>query len=114
MLSEGLPLQARGSQHFIYSAGLFDYLRESKAQTLICALYDLLAEGGLLAVGNLVAPNEFYWGAEFLMDWTMLYRTREEMFRLATLLPDSAEVELLVEPSEAYHFLVVRKPNSKR
>lgn len=109
MLSEGIPLQAPGSQHFIYSSGLFDYLRESRAQILIRALYDLLAEGGLLAVGNLVAPNEFFWGAEFLMDWTLLYRTRDEMIKLTALLPDSAEVELVDEPSAAYHFLRIRK-----
>jgi hypothetical protein len=109
MLGEGLPLQSPKSQHFIYSAGLFDYLRESKAQSLVRALYELLVDGGLLVVGNLVAPNEHFWGAEFLMDWTLLYRTRDEMRRLASHLPESAEVEVAVEPSGAYHFLLIRK-----
>ena len=109
MLSEGLPLNAPESQHFIYSAGLFDYLRESRAKVLIRALYDLLASGGLLAIGTLVAPNHFFWGAEFLMDWTLLYRTREEMLRLADLLPETAEREVVLEPSGAYYFLLIRK-----
>jgi hypothetical protein len=109
MLSEGIPLQTPGSQHFIYSAGLFDYLRESRAQILVKALYDLLAKDGLLLVGNLVAPNEFFWGAEFLMDWTLLYRTRQEMLSLTALLPDSAQVELTEEATGAYHFLRIRK-----
>jgi len=109
MLSEGIPLQTPGSQHFIYSAGLFDYLRESRAQVLVRALYDLLAKDGLLLVGNLVAPNEFFWGAEFLMDWTLLYRTRDEMLSLTALLPRTAEVDLAEEPSGAYHFLRIRK-----
>jgi hypothetical protein len=43
------------------------------------------------------------------MDWTLLYRTREEMLRLTALLPDSAQVELANEPSGAYHFLRIRK-----
>lgn len=109
MLSEGLPLNTPGSHDYIYSAGLFDYLRESRAQGLVRGLYDLLAPGGRMAIGNLVAPNEFYWGAEFLMDWTLLYRTKEEMFQLADLLPESAEKEVVAEPSGAYYFLLVRK-----
>jgi hypothetical protein len=92
------------------SAGLFDYLREGRAQTLIRGLYELLAPGGLLAVGNAIAPQPMFWTPEFLGDWTLLYRTREEMLRLARLVPDGAEVEVVVEPGNAYYFLLVRRP----
>jgi hypothetical protein len=109
LLSDGVPLQEPSSQHFIFSTGLFDYVRESRAQTLIRTLYDLLADGGLLAVGNAVAPNEFFWSTEFLVDWTLLFRTEEEMMRLAALLPDSATREVVREKSGGYHFLLVRK-----
>ena len=109
MLSEGLPLREPGSQDFIFSSGLFDYLRESRARVLIRALYDLLADGGLLLVGNAVAPNEFFWAAEFLVDWTLLYRTRAEVLGLAASLPESAEIEVIEEPSGGYFFLRVRK-----
>ena len=109
LLNEGIPLQHPGSQHFVFSTGLFDYIRESRAQTLIGAIYDLLAVGGLMAIGNAVAPQDYFWTAEFLVDWTILYRTREEMLRLAALLPDSAEVEVILEPGGAYYFLLVRK-----
>ena len=109
MLNEGFPLQEPGTQNLIFSVGLFDYLRESRAQTLIPALYELLSDGGLLAIGNAVAPNEFYWGAEFLADWTLLYRTKDEMKDLAALLPGSAEVDVIAEPSGAYYFLLIRK-----
>jgi hypothetical protein len=109
LLSEGVPLQEPESQHFIFSTGLFDYIRESRAQTLIRAMYDLLTEGGLMAIGNAIAPQEFFWTAEFMVDWTILYRTREEMRQLASLLPDTAEVDVVVEPGEAYYFLLIRK-----
>jgi SAM-dependent methyltransferase len=111
MLSEGLPLREPGSQHFIYSTGLFDYVRESKAQTLLRGMYDLLAAGGFLTVGNAVAPNDHFWAPEFLGDWTILYRTRDEMRSLAALLPQEAELEITTEPSGAYYFLSVRKPS---
>jgi len=109
MLSEGLPLREPGSQDFIFSSGLFDYLRESRAKILIRALYDLLADGGLLLIGNALAPNEFFWAAEFLVDWTLLYRTREEVLGLAVNLPESAEIEVIEESSGGYYFLKVRK-----
>jgi SAM-dependent methyltransferase len=110
MLSEGLPLREPGSQHFIYSTGLFDYVRESRAKTLLRGMYDLLAAGGFLTVGNAIAPNEHFWTPEFLGDWTILYRTKEEMQTLAALLPEEAQVEITVEPGGAYYFLTIRKP----
>ncbi len=110
LLTEGLPMQWAEPQHMIVSAGLFDYLREGRAQALIRGLYDLLAPGGLLAVGNAIAPQPMFWSAEFLVDWTLLYRTREEMVNLARLIPDDAEVDVIVEPGNAYYFLLVRRP----
>jgi SAM-dependent methyltransferase len=110
LLTEGLPLQWAEPQDMIVSAGLFDYLREARAQALIRGLYDLLAPGGLLAVGNAIAPQPMFWSAEFLVDWTLLYRTREEMFNLARLIPDEAEIDVIVEPGNAYYFLLVRRP----
>lgn len=109
LLSEGIPLEEPASQHFIYSAGLFDYLRESRAQTLLRGLYELLAPGGMLAIGNAIAPNEFFWNMEFLVDWTLFYRTQAEMRQLASLLPEQAEIEIVPEPSGGYHFLLIRK-----
>ncbi len=113
MLSEGVPLREKGSQHLIFSAGLFDYLRDSRAQVLIEALYDFLAPGGLMMIGNALAPNEFFWAAEFLVDWSLLYRTKNEMKGLAARLPESAELEVVREPSGGYYFLKIRKPESQ-
>jgi SAM-dependent methyltransferase len=109
MISEGLPLREPNSQHVIFATGLFDYIRESRAQHLIRAMYEVLEVGGIIAIGNAVAPNEFFWEPEFVMDWTMLYRTRDEMSRLAALLPASAEVDVALEPGGAYYFLLIRK-----
>jgi hypothetical protein len=112
LLTDGVPLSQPRSQHLVFCAGLFDYLRESRAKILIRGLFDLLAEGGLLAIGNAVAPQEMFWSAEFLVDWTLLYRTEEEMLRLGALLPESAEVEVIKEPGQAYYFLLARRKKS--
>ncbi len=110
MLTEGLPLREPGSQHFIYAAGVFDYLKKFSAQKLIGAMYDLLAPGGLIAVGNAVAPNDFFWSAEMLTDWSLIYRNEEEMRELTRKLPESTEIEVVKEPNGAFFFLLVRKP----
>jgi extracellular factor (EF) 3-hydroxypalmitic acid methyl ester biosynthesis protein len=109
MISEGLPLKEPGSQQLIFATGLFDYIRESRAQDIVRAMYDLLEVGGLISIGNAIAPNDFFWEPEFVMDWTMFYRTRDEMTRLAELLPQNAHVEVVTEPGGAYFFLMIRK-----
>lgn len=110
LLNDPSLLPKKQPQNLIYSAGLFDYLREVKAQELIAGLYERLAPGGVLAVGNAKGPNDYFWSAEFVLDWTLLYRTREEMLRLAARLPEGAEVEVTLEPGNAYYFLMIRRP----
>ncbi|MCK6504078.1 PilZ domain-containing protein [Myxococcota bacterium] len=105
-----LPL-ARG-QHLVASSGLFDYLRDTTAQPLILALYDRLAPGGLLAIGNAIAPAEDFWSPEMVLDWTLIYRTEQDMRRLGALLPESAQVEVRPEAGGAYHYLLARKPGA--
>jgi SAM-dependent methyltransferase len=96
-------------QHLIFSTGFFDYLRENQAQILLRVLYEQLLPGGLLVIGNALGPNDHFWSPEFIVDWTLLYRTRDEMRRLATRLPETAEVDVVAEPGNAYYFLLVRR-----
>lgn len=109
LLADVSLLNRAPAQDFVYSVGLFDYLREERAQALVLALYERLKPGGLLAVGNALSPNLHFWTLEFLLDWTLLYRTKAEMVRLAARLPDGAEVSVATEPGDAYHFLLVRR-----
>jgi SAM-dependent methyltransferase len=109
LLSDVSLLMRAPAQDFVYSVGLFDYLREERAQALVLALYERLKPGGLLAIGNARSPNLHFWSLEFMLDWTLLYRTQEEMRRLAARLPEGAEVNVVAEPGEAYYFLLVRR-----
>ena len=97
-------------QHFIYLSGVLDYFKQPKAKALIRRLYeDFLARGGMLAVGNARIPNEHFWIAEFVVDWSLFYRTEEIMLDLADGL-DCVDKEVISETVGAYHFLVLRKP----
>jgi SAM-dependent methyltransferase len=96
-------------QHFIFSTGLFDYLGDSHAQELVKWFYDRLEKEGLLAIANAAGPNNHFWSPEFILDWTLRYRNKNEMMCLANKLPSSADVKVVFEPTEAYYFLLVRK-----
>jgi len=109
MINEGVPLHDPESQDFLYCTGLFDYIKESRAQSLACALFDLVAPEGLMSLGNAIGPQDCFWTPEFLGDWSMIYRTREQVERLGAKLPDTAEIEVVAEPGNAYYFLNVRK-----
>jgi SAM-dependent methyltransferase len=103
-------LSAGGLQDFIYSTGLFDYLSVHVARQLIQALYDCLKPGGTLLIGNARGPNRYFFCPEFVLDWSLIYRTREEMLELARTLPGEAKVDIELERSEAYWFMVIKKP----
>lgn len=103
-------LSGAGPQHLIYSTGLFDYLAPRTAQALIAALYEALREGGLLLIGNAAGPSEEFFCPEFILDWSLIYRTREQMCELAAQLPPTAQVEVEHEAGGSYWFLRVRKP----
>jgi SAM-dependent methyltransferase len=109
ILNEPALMPLGDKQHVIFSTGLFDYLSENRARALIAALYDRLEPGGLLAVANAMGPNSHFWPAEFILDWTLLYRTKEEMTRLGADLPATAERHVVLEPGNAYYFILVRK-----
>jgi SAM-dependent methyltransferase len=109
MLRDPTVVASLEPQHFIFSTGFFDYLREAQAQSVLRGLYERLTPGGLLVIGNALGPNEHFWSAEFILDWTLLYRTRDEMRRLAARLPETAEVDVAAEPGNAYYFLLVRR-----
>ena len=97
-------------QHLVYAAGLFDYLRDMAARTLLRVLYDNLVPGGTLCFGNALWPNRHFWMVEFVADWNLVYRTDEEMWDLANSLPDAEQAELTTEPAGAYYFITLRKP----
>ena len=110
MLSDPVASLVERDQDFSYAVGIFDYLPKPKAMELISAMWDGVAPGGLLAIGNACQPNMHFWFGEFVLDWSLLFRTREDMMELADAAPDAIDVRVVMEPSNAYHFLLLRKP----
>jgi hypothetical protein len=97
-------------QDMIYSVGLIDYLADRRAQSLVRRLYDTLASGGLMIIGNMndTALSNL-WPMEFITDWSLYYRSDADMLAWAQPLnPAMAWTE--TEPTERVRLLFVVKP----
>lgn len=67
-------------QDLIYSLGLFDYLTNRRATSLVQRLYSMLAPGGMLIIGNMnETPLSGLWPLEFITDWALYYRDDPQM-----------------------------------
>ncbi|MDP3151953.1 MAG: class I SAM-dependent methyltransferase [Archangium sp.] len=98
-----------GQFDVVYAMGLFDYLTPPVAKAVLGRLYELLAPGGVLTIGNFHARNPSRVYMEYWMDWVIYYRDEAEFLELAGELT-SAEVSLTYEATRNQMFLQVRKP----
>ncbi|MFY0569571.1 class I SAM-dependent methyltransferase [Archangium lansingense] len=99
----------RGSQDFIYSIGLYDYLTERFARRLTTKLWDGLAPGGLLVLGNFNGHNPMHHFTESALDWYLIYRDPADLLRLVDGLPGVEQAEVRTEDTGCLHLLVARK-----
>jgi hypothetical protein len=97
-------------QDLIYSVGLIDYLVDRRATGLIHRLYETLAPGGLLVIGNMNDTGlSNYWPMEFIADWTLYYRTEAQMLAWTEEL-HAAQAWTETERTDRVRMLFVRKP----
>jgi extracellular factor (EF) 3-hydroxypalmitic acid methyl ester biosynthesis protein len=110
LMRAGRLFRRMPGQQLIYTVGLLDYLSTVRARALIADLYRQLADGGMLVVGNMRdTPTGILWPLEFICDWSLIYRTEEEMHELAAGL-DAASVEVRPDPTGRVFMLFIRKP----
>ncbi len=67
----------------IWCAGLFDYLNDRLAVTLLKKIWRWLDHGGRAIVGNFHPSNPTRNIMEWMADWPLVHRTQEEMISLA-------------------------------
>jgi extracellular factor (EF) 3-hydroxypalmitic acid methyl ester biosynthesis protein len=97
-------------QDLIYSVGLLDYLADRRAHALARRLYETLAPGGLLIIGNMNETSlSNLWPMEFISDWSLYYRSDSQMMAWTEdLQPAKAWTE--TESTGRVRLLFVRKP----
>ena len=97
------------SQDCIYSIGLYDYLTERFARRLTTKLWDGLAPGGLLVLGNFNSTNPMHFFTESALDWYLVYRDPADLLRLVNGLPGVVDAHVRTEDTGCLHLLVARK-----
>lgn len=101
-----------GSYDMVYCAGLFDYLSDRICRRLLEVFYDLLAPGGLLVATNVDASNPSRLWMEYVVEWHLVYRNKEQFLKLApeSALPENCRVS--ADGTGVNIFLEVRKPEN--
>lgn len=103
----------------VYSAGLYDYIKTFSADNtkgtiaLTENLFNLVKPGGSLIIGNFspVNPRNLRFMMEFINDWHLIYRTKQDMLDFARAIPEREirHMEVLQEPLGINYFLKIVK-----
>jgi extracellular factor (EF) 3-hydroxypalmitic acid methyl ester biosynthesis protein len=103
----------------VYSAGLYDYIKtysneHSKGTIALTEkLFRLVKPGGSLVIGNFSHknPKDLKFVMEYICDWVLIHRTRQEMLDFAQTIPDREirNIEVLEEPLGINYFLKIDK-----
>lgn len=110
MLSPSRDAASFMDNDIIYSSGLVDYLNPLLAQRFVKRLYEYVKPGGQVIIGNVNdAPTGMIWPLEFVTDWSLYFRTEDDMRAIAQDIP-GASVSVISDPMKAIYFLVVEKP----
>jgi hypothetical protein len=98
-------------QDLIYTVGLIDYLAPRRAKALVTALYQHLAPGGTLIVGNMMKTSTSnLWPMEFICDWNIIYRDQAEMEALTTDVTGAAEISTGLDSTGRVVLDTLKKP----
>ncbi len=99
----------QGRFDIIYTAGLFDYLREDLGARLCSWFAGNLAEDGICYIGNFSTRNPSRWSMEHLYEWYLLHRTEEDMLRIAEMAGIRGSPRIEQEPSGLNLFLAFQR-----
>ncbi|MEJ2246331.1 MAG: cyclic nucleotide-binding domain-containing protein [Acidobacteriota bacterium] len=69
-------------QDLVYSVGLIDYFNDKFVIKLLDYIFNLLASGGAVILGNFHPGNPCKAFCDYVLDWKLNHRTEEDMNRL--------------------------------
>ncbi|HXW44951.1 MAG TPA: class I SAM-dependent methyltransferase [Streptosporangiaceae bacterium] len=75
VIADGL----HGSYDLVYSAGLFDYLRDRTARAAGARIVEALAPGGTAVIGNFAVANPTRPLMELVLDWALIHRSPDDL-----------------------------------
>lgn len=100
-----------GKFDFVYSTGLFDYLKVPVGQRLVRQMFAMLKPGGRLMVANFLPNIRDVGYMEVFMAWDLIYRNRTEVMELTMEIPQEEirDVRVFSEDNTNILFLEVTR-----
>jgi len=98
-----------GQRDFIYSLGLLDYFNVKSTARIVAELWSCVAPGGKLMFSNAHPDNPTKLWMEYVGDWFLNYKTKEEMLGTTTDLANVAEREYMLDPFGVYQYVTLTK-----
>jgi SAM-dependent methyltransferase len=98
-----------GEYDMVYASGLCDYLQRNTWIRLCRTLYQTVAPGGTLYVGNMAPDNPTRWVMEMHLDWHLVHRTRGELLELAHAAAPLAQLRICEEQSGINPFVALTR-----
>lgn len=99
-----------GQYDFVYCAGLFDYVSDRVCRRLTELFHELAAPGGLVLVTNVNDSRPFRHSMDYLLEWHLIFRGREELGRMAPPGAGPATWQVIPDPTGVNLILEIRKP----
>jgi len=93
----------------IYSGGLFDYLNNMAFSFILVELFDRLNDGGFIVIGNFSSTDDSKIVRWYLSDWPLIYRTPEDLKRIASVLSKPKQIRVESNESGVILYLIIQK-----
>ena len=90
IIAQGLP---ENDFDLIYSAGLFDYFTDPVALLAAKQMYAGVKTGGQVIIGNYSKDNPTTALMEIVLDWILIYRSKDDMANLFSSIHKNLEIE---------------------
>jgi extracellular factor (EF) 3-hydroxypalmitic acid methyl ester biosynthesis protein len=91
----------------VYCAGLYDYLSQRVGKRLVEFFCSIANPGGLVVVTNVADTNPRKAWMEYLMDWNLIYRSKQEMLDLVPAGLPTKRVEVKADATGVNLFLEI-------
>lgn len=99
-----------GPFDLVLCSGLYDYLRHSTAVKLTSQMFHRCSEGGRVFIGNMTPENPSRWIMEHHLEWSLLYRTHEEILSFAHEgAPNASKWNIVTESTGVNPFVAILK-----
>lgn len=108
LLQRSVPVP---SCDFVYSMGLFDYLPDNLAETLLSEMITIVKPGGMVLIANGLEGVIDTGYMEMFMDWHLIYRKEGDLPKLLSRTPQGLidRYRTFTQPTRHFSYLEVHK-----